>query len=444
MSLYDQRRSGLNMVRPNDHRDPYQRDRARILHSSAFRRLQSKTQILGVGYDDFYRTRLTHSLEVSQIGTGILAHLKQSEFVKNSEVLQAIFPSESLIESLCLAHDIGHPPFGHGGEVALNNKMWKAGGFEANGHALRIVAQLEPYTKEFGMDLTRRTMLGLIKYPQFIRSNLSFEEKDNNRFISGQTWKPVKGLLGVDKPVLNWVLEHFSEQDVNLFTQTTNHNDTNQSTPYVNTSTLYKSFDASIMEIADDIAYAVHDLEDSIALNIVNKDMWYQDVLAELVKLTNPWAVKHAEQLSKMLFSEQPFERKNAIGALVNHLITNTETFQVNPQFEDGLFAYNIRLSEASDPILSQLKQFVYQRVIKSFEIQQVEFKGQVVLSNLFDAVYSDPLRLMPPGHHSLISISKDESMTKRLVCDYLANMSDSQALRTYNKLFGTNEGFQQ
>ena len=444
MNIYQQRRSGTNNVRPNDHRDPYQRDRARILHSSAFRRLQAKTQILGVGHDDFYRTRLTHSLEVAQIGTGILAHLKQHPEVLQSPKLNQILPSDALIESLCLGHDIGHPPFGHGGEVALNYKMWKAGGFEANGHALRIIAKLEPYTKDFGMDLTRRTTLGLIKYPQFIRSNLNFEDTQSTPFIEQSKWKPVKGLFGIDKPIINWALDGFSTSDIELFTtQDIETQDTGSkvlTTPYQQTSSVYKTLDASIMEMADDIAYAVHDLEDAIALNIVTKDMWFHDVLPAFKALDNPWARKHSEQLSNMLFSDELFERKNAIGALVNHLITNTETFQVNEQFAEPLFAFNIRLTATSAPILKLLKGFVFNRVIQSFEIQQAEFKGQQILANLFDAVYSEPIRLTPKHISQHLKPDSDETAIKRFVCDYLANMSDNQALRSYNQLFGTSD----
>ncbi|MGL5490337.1 MAG: HD domain-containing protein, partial [Shewanella sp.] len=106
-SVWQERRHGEDKQRRNDHRSPYQRDRARILHSAAFRRLQAKTQVLGVGMNDFYRTRLTHSLEVSQIGTGIAAQLSR-KYPEHKPLLDSM----SLLESLCLAHDIGHPPFG--------------------------------------------------------------------------------------------------------------------------------------------------------------------------------------------------------------------------------------------------------------------------------------------------------------------------------------------
>ena len=149
MSQWTMRFSGDGTTRPKDHRDPFQRDKARILHSAAFRRLQSKTQVLSVGQHDFYRTRLTHSLEVAQIGSGLTAQLKQSEQDLDTDVLNQLIPSDPLIEALCLAHDLGHPPFGHGGEVALNYMMREHGGFEGNGQTFRIISHLEPYTESF-------------------------------------------------------------------------------------------------------------------------------------------------------------------------------------------------------------------------------------------------------------------------------------------------------
>ena len=191
------------------------------------------------------------------------------------------------------------------------------------------------------------------------------------------------------------------------------------------------------MEMADDIAYAVHDLEDAIALNIVNKDMWITDVLDTFSSAKNPWAKKHASQLTEMLFNDELHQRKNAIGALVNHLITNTETFQVNQQFNSPILAFNIRLNDAASPILELLKKFVYQRVILSTAIQQTEFKGQQVLTDLFDAFYTEPKRLMGNSVSLSEDTFEDEIKLKRFVCDTLANMSDNQALQVYGRLFG-------
>lgn len=166
--------------REKDHRPPFSRDRGRILHSAAFRCLQAKTQIHAVGENDFYRTRLTHSLEVAQIGSSLVSqlrfidafeHLSHQLQMDKSELqkqLKPLLPSNDLIESLCFAHDIGHPPFGHGGEIALNYMMRHHGGFEGNAQTFRLLTKLEPYTPQSGMNLTRRTLLGIVKYPTIL------------------------------------------------------------------------------------------------------------------------------------------------------------------------------------------------------------------------------------------------------------------------------------
>ena len=163
-SVWEERRSGKSLDRKDDPRTPFERDRARVIHSAAFRRLQSKTQILGTSEGDFHRTRLTHSMEVAQISRGLLLVVE-----KNQPYFQELLPSSALLETICLSHDLGHPPFGHGGEVALNSMLHKHGGFEANGQTLRLLTKLEAHTPKFGLDLTRRSLLGVIKYPVFMR-----------------------------------------------------------------------------------------------------------------------------------------------------------------------------------------------------------------------------------------------------------------------------------
>lgn len=242
---WHERRHGEEKHRRNDHRSPFQRDRARVLHSAAFRRLQAKTQVLGVGMNDFYRTRLTHSLEVSQIGTGIAAQLKRKHPDKES-----LIDSMSLIESLCLAHDIGHPPFGHGGEVALNYMMRDHGGFEGNGQTFRILTKLEPYTPGFGMNLCRRTLLGILKYPQLaaeLKSSAPHVEVAHYRQLRPADWPPIKAVFGEDADMLNWVLSPLSRSDRALFSQFTPAEGRRHG------RTLFKSLDATIMELADDI-----------------------------------------------------------------------------------------------------------------------------------------------------------------------------------------------
>ena len=162
-SYFEERRHESGEPRPGDVRSHYERDRARIVHSAAFRRLQGKTQVMGVGEGDFHRTRLTHSIECAQIGNGLLNHLRCTDVPK--EFLDWI-PSRDLIEAACFAHDLGHPPFGHGGEKALHTRMIQHGGFEGNGQTLRIITRLEKYKqKGWGIDPTRRLVLAILKYP---------------------------------------------------------------------------------------------------------------------------------------------------------------------------------------------------------------------------------------------------------------------------------------
>lgn len=170
LRFFEERLYASQPQRVGDPRSPFQRDRARIMHSAAFRRLQGKTQVMGVGEGDFHRTRLTHSIEVSQIGYGLLQVL-QSKKQNLDENAQKWLPERDLIEAACLAHDLGHPPFGHKGEQALHEAMLQHGGFEGNGQTLRIITKLEKY-KERGKGLypTRRLTLGILKYPRSIKN----------------------------------------------------------------------------------------------------------------------------------------------------------------------------------------------------------------------------------------------------------------------------------
>jgi len=214
-----------------------------------------------MGESDFYRTRLTHSLEVAQIGSGICEVLRAR--VSDEKVHQLI-PSFSLIEAICLAHDIGHAPFGHGGEVAMNTMMVQHGGFEANGQTLRIIARLGEFTPHHGLDLTRRTTLGTIKYPTVYSRAVRYEDLQGGHlalsdaiphdYVNIDRWAPPKCVYDEEQSVLDWLVDPFSNVDVDRFFAL----DTPESG---HLKTRYKPFDTSIMELADDIAYGVHDLE---------------------------------------------------------------------------------------------------------------------------------------------------------------------------------------
>jgi len=423
------RRYKENKHRPDDKRSPYQKDRSRIIHAAAFRRLQAKTQIMGIGVNDFYRTRLTHSLEVSQIASGILGQLRASQ---TSDSIRAFLPCRSLIETLALAHDIGHPPFGHGGETALNYMMREHGGFEGNAQTLRIVAKLEPYTKGFGMNLTRRTLLGFIKYPQLIKHLWQVpEDNEQERFINSTRWLPAKGLYCEESAVFDWILAPLSSHDSTTFTQfTKNKNGIDR--------TKYKSLDCSIMELADDIAYGVHDLEDAIATGMVSVHQWQEFVDTHLSNLQTGWLKSNLPRISAQLFSPDEADLKEVIGELVNLFITQAKIKKLD-LFESPLLDHTVYLDEDLTILLEGLKQFVFKNVIRHPEMQQIEFKGQKIISDIFAAFASDPLRLLPLTRQAIYQNALAQGETGyRELCDYISSMTDEYAIKVHGRLFTT------
>ncbi|MFC0323980.1 anti-phage deoxyguanosine triphosphatase [Gallibacterium melopsittaci] len=438
-------RQQVDPVREHDHRSPYQRDRGRILHSAAFRCLQAKKQIHSIGENDFYRTRLTHSLEVAQIGSSLTAQLRldsafvhlQQQTQQPLEVLKKslckLLPKNSLIESLCLAHDIGHPPFGHGGEVALNYMMSDSGGFEGNGHSFRILTKLEPYTQHWGMNLTRRTLLGIMKYPVILDlaspqyQQLDLPRSEDPRYVKMENWRPGKGIFRDDLTAFEWVLAPLTHQDRTLFTALPERVD-----PAITLKSQYKSLDCSIMELADDIAYAVHDFEDAIVVGLVHRDQW-QATLEKLLSSEVEWISRHIEALTEALFSDQHYLRKNAIGSLVNYFITHIRWCE-NTQFTEPLLRYNAELPPETVAVLNIFKQFVSKYVIKDVKTQRIEYQGQRILIEMFQMFMTDPTRLLPPNTVKRWQTAEPRQQ-KRVICDYIAGMSDAYALKLYQQL---------
>lgn len=425
---WEQRRLPRTTPRDGDHRDSFQRDKARVLHSAAFRRLQAKTQVLGVGLSDFYRTRLTHSLEAAQIGSGITAQLQS----KYPELTAALNLDPNLIETLCLAHDIGHPPFGHGGEIALHYMMHNDGGYEGNGQTFRIVTQLEPYTAHHGMNLCRRSILGLIKYPNFIDTltNSAYYGPDNGslRQVKASQWHPPKGLFRCDAEMFDWLVDPLTHSDRETFMQF-------EAQEEFHSRTRFKSFDCTIMELADDIAYGIHDLEDAIVMDMVDKERFMAKLVTPLRELDVPGLSDTIESLALKLFSEHQYERKNAIGALVNVFITAIRIDETE-YFELDLLRYQARLPRSYELALGLFKQFVYQQVICQSQVQVLEYRGQQIVMALFEAYSSDPQRLLPENTRKRWQQAEQQNNGQRIIADYISGMTDEFASRHYSTLF--------
>lgn len=430
LNIWQERQSGPADARENDYRTAYQRDRARIIHSAAFRRLQSKTQILAIRQNDYSRTRLTHSLEVAQIGNGLVHHLRCAA-PSNSPFLPWL-PDESLIETICLSHDIGHPPFGHGGEVALNYLMTEFGGFEGNAQSLRILGKRGSYSLDFGMDVTRRSLLGILKYPVLHHKVVGkYEAKQASfRRFKAELWSPPKCVYNDEEELLNWILAPFSESDKKQFQQT------QKSKHSRHAKSCHSGFDSSIMDLADDIAYGVHDLEDAIVLGMVTLPMWQAHLEPKLLDSNCLALTQNIKMIRDKLFSGQSHLRKDAIGFLVSHFITSTKVIE-NTDFEHPLLKFQAQLPEAEAMALSALKQFEMEHIIFKPEVQMLVYKGQQMLLELFEALSADPQRLLPQdlAREWQSAQSKGEN-GHRIICDYMASMTDDYASRLYNKLF--------
>ncbi len=433
--MLTQRRSGQSNQRGSqDHRDPYERDRTRVIHCPAFRRLQRKTQILGTDEGDFHRTRLTHSLEVDSIGRSIVRNLLTND--KYQALITSLLPNNDLVSVICLLHDIGHPPFGHGGEVALNYMMRDYGGFEGNAQTLRLLTKVENSYGAYGLDLTRRALLGILKYPVKHSSVAATKQppihESIHKTIKINNWLPPKAYYDCEQHEIDWLLSPFSESDRILFQSLSREpQDTKPG------KSAYQDFDCSIMNAADDIAYGVHDLEDSIHLRLINHH--HLDTAAFRELLGNTTLGKDADTLIQSLFSNDICSRKQMIGEMVNYFITSIEIVVTNELFKNPLFKYNIALTPEAEALLEYLKQCIFDNVIDSQEARTFEYGGQTVVLRLFDAINSNPASLLDNKNRILYKQAENEDEAHRVVCDYLANMTDEYAYRMHERLFGFN-----
>lgn len=422
--MWTQRRSGQIHPRdPHDHRDPYERDRTRVIHCPAFRRLQGKTQILGTDEGDFHRTRLTHSLEVASIGCSIVRHC-----MRNTDI-EACLPTEDLMTVICLLHDIGHPPFGHGGEVALNYMMHQHGGFEGNAQTLRVVTQLENSYGEHGLDLTRRALLGLLKYP-VPWSRAARTHWPESSSLRMNDWTPPKAYFDSEADVVSWLLLPFEPMEREAFQQFLV-----APNAHSHGRAAYHDIDCSIMDLADDIAYGVHDLEDAIHLRLILRHHLDTPRFQDLLQAS---ALAQYGIVDK-LFDPTLAVRKKAIGHLVNYFITHLEIKLTEGPFQHALLTHTAQLTPDARALLDYLMQSIHQHVIDSQEARTFEYGGQKVVQRLFEAFSSNPHRLLDAKRRVLFFDAGSESEALRVVCDYIASMTDDYAYRMHERLFGLN-----
>ena len=306
---------------------------------------------------------------------------------KNDEKITKLLPDIFCIEAAALAHDLGHPPNGHGGEHALNYLMLNHGGFEGNAQTFRIATKLEESTKNWGLGLTRATLLGMLKYPAFY-SNFQYSYlKTQEQFPKFSSYKPPKCIFDSEANVLDWVLEPF-KADREKYCQI----DKNMG------KAKYFNFFSSIVDLADDIAYGVHDLEDAVALKLISKDEWEQWEKGKIwEKSPTEYNVSYENKKNtrENLFSIDSKARKIAISKMVHLFIANVKV-KKQEEFENNFLDYNVVLPDFLKQSLKELKDFIAKKVIQRRENKLMEFKLQNIITKIFACLCSDPEGFLP------------------------------------------------
>jgi dGTPase len=432
----------------SSNRSDYHRDRSRVVHSEFFKRLQLKTQIFKVGESDLYRTRLTHSIEVASIGSGIITNLLDNLDKKtlktDYETIYQMLSDPYLIETLGLAHDIGHPPFGHYGEKALNYKMIKHGGFEGNAQNIRIISRLGEYSEKFGMNLTLRSIIGLIKYPatyeEVCKKTYPDSSRYNDHFINLEPFIPPKcNFYNDDSRAMEWINDLLGDDDFTMWRKLSK-----RPTNEEHGKTIYSSFDASIMELADDIAYGIYDFEDAITYKMMSFDdcpeiIEYQKIPLSINQNIKKHGIASFKDLMVKLFSKKPYERKEATGILVGSFVHSASIIK-RQEFKDPLLQFAIEIDPETKELLELMKTVIFNKVIKIPQINTLNYNGGLIIMKLFDALNSAPRDYIPAN---ILDSSHydEETKVERKICDYIASMTDTHARRVYSRLYETQSG---
>lgn len=360
-------------------RTPFQRDRDRIIHSTAFRRLKHKTQVFFAHEADHYRTRLTHSIEVAQIARALARALRLDE---------------DLAEAVALVHDFGHTPFGHTGEDALHAKMIAYGGFDHNAQALRVVTKLERRYAEFdGLNLSWETLEGLVKH-------------------NGP-------LLGPDGEGLKGPLPQSIRDFDTLFTLDLGS---------------YASLEAQVAAIADDIAYDAHDIDDGLRSGLLTLDMLegpaFTAGLLTLVRDRYP-------ALDPVRTGHELMRRQITI--MVEDVIAEAQfrLKALDPASPEAVRAAPHAIAAFSEGMRAQekdLKAFLYANLYRHPDVMAVRARAERIVTDLFDVYFDDP-ETMPEGWRDILVRARD-AVKARHVADFLAGMTDTYALKEHRRLF--------
>jgi dGTPase len=398
----------LGLARKTDYRNAFQIDRDRIIHAHAFRKLQSKTQVFLSGEYDFYRTRLTHSIEVAQIGRSICHFLR----TEGAPLRDDFFIDSDLVEAVCLAHDLGHPPFGHSGERTLQELMLPWDGFEGNAQTLHLLTATM-YQSESGvrgMAPTRALLDGVLKYKKLFRE---FSAPPTNHFLYDPQ-EPVRAfVLGGGKIPA----ELHADEKLNAF----------------------KSVECQIMDWADDAAYSLNDIVDGVKagfLTFERLETWAagealdasrQQLLDELIDAIRRDRIESvfSQRIGAFIKACRLRERDNFMAARTNR------------------YRYELVVAPAAERAALFFKKMANDIIFESPQLQQMEHKARKVMFALWESCWTNyvekrgrVINILPPRVGRLVDAEKTEAGKARQICDWLAGLTDGVIVRTYQRLF--------
>ncbi len=379
----DQTRGRLYPEPESALRTPFQRDRDRVIHAVAFRRLKHKTQVFISHEGDHYRTRLTHSLEVAQIARTLA---------------RALQLDEDLAECLALAHDLGHPPFGHTGEDVLKECMAPFDGFDHNAQTLRLLTKLERRHAAFdGLNLTWETLEGVVKHNGPLTGPLAGSEARNA------------------EPLPAAIIEYAAQHDLWLGT--------------------FPSLEAQVAAIADDIAYNNHDVDDGLRAGLFDFEAAHDvPLVGRALRVAHE---RYPTAPADILIAEAV---SDLIGAMVGDVLTETRgrLQTISPQDADDVRhagRATCAFSAGVEADLQGLRAFLYENVYRHFKVNRARSHAKRIVKSLFDLFFSEPETL--PLEWRARYEDASEARLARIVCDYIAGMTDRYAMREYGRLFG-------
>lgn len=394
--------------RHTDYRNAFQIDRDRIIHAHTFRKLQSKTQVFLSGEYDFYRTRLTHSMEVAQIGRSICHYLR----TRGRPLRPDFFIDGDLVEAVSLAHDLGHPPFGHSGERTLQELMLPWGGFEGNAQTLHLLTATM-YQNESGvrgMLPTRALLDGVLKYKKLFRE---FPAPPPNHFLYDPQEAVRAFVFGAAAIPANL---HAGEA-LNGF----------------------KSIECQIMDWADDAAYSLNDIVDGVRagfLTIERVEAWAAG---------EPIDAPRQQQLDALFDAIRGDRLENAISQRIGFFITACR-LRERANFmaaRTNRYRFELVVAPEAQAEAAFFKKMANDIIFESPQLQQIEHKARRVLFELWDSAWRNyvapgprVIRILPPRVGKLIDAETTEAGKARQICDYLAGLTDGMIVRTYRRLF--------